>query len=319
MGPLERSAGAMMSSQQRSSATRRSRASTVRNLRFQDRPIESVTDLTAKLRDDEFSLSAEGLHTGAAPVWYRGLPSSTFELLPSMYHPDKFLDGKLERFMMNRFKQNAHQFLETRPQGEWEWLFLMRHYGLPSRLLDWTESPLVALFFAIHKLDPSNRSTVSEDADGALWCLLPTELNRRPGIPNSVEIPMFSDEDARQSSDDPSWDNFKPSRIDLSLFEDAPRPQRRRSWSGVSPLAGIAIRTSRRIQAQQGVFTIHHATPMPIESVGDGGHAWRYIIPKGKKQDLADELRRLGIHALNVFPDLDNVAAYAEEVVRATL
>ena len=290
-----------MSSQQRSSPTRRSRARTVPDLRIPDRPVESVADLLGKLRDDEFTLATQGLHTGAAPVWYRGLPNSTYELLPSMYHPDKFLDGKLEWFIMNRFKQNAHQFLETRPQGEWEWLFLMRHYGLPSRLLDWTESPLVALFFAIHKLDASNRSTVSIETDGALWCLLPTELNRLPNIPDSVEIPMFSDEDARQHSDDLVVDNFRPSRIDPDLFESAPRARRPREWSGVSPLAGIAIRTSRRIQAQQGVFTIHHATPMPIESVRDSAHAWRYIIPKGKKQDLADELRRLGIYALSVF------------------
>ena len=59
--------------------------------------------------------------------------------------------------------------------------------------------------------------------------------------------------------------------------------------------------------------------PMPVETVGEGRHAWRYIIPKGKKEDLAKELQRLRVNTLSVFPDLDNVAAYAEEVVRATL
>ena len=288
------------------------------DLRFTDRPLESIADLLAKLRDDQFSMASEGMHTGAAPLWFRGLPDSSYNLLPSMYHPDKSLDITLESSLMNRFKQNAHQFLDFRPQGEWEWLFLMRHYGLPSRLLDWTESPLVALFFAIYKLDQSNRATLPTDtdgSDGSLWCLLPTRLNEAARIPNPVDIPMFSDEETFDDLDQSGMDNYRPSRINRSSRSGS-RPGVRAT---VPPLAGIAIRTSRRIQAQQGVFTIHHSDPMPVEAVGDGNHAWRYIIPKDKKEDLAKELQRLRVNALSVFPDLDNVAAYAEEVVRATL
>ena len=308
-----------MTSQQNAPTTRRRRSRVNPNLRFPDRPVESIADLVGKLRDDQFSLETEGLHTGAAPVWYRGLPDSTFELLPSMYQPDKFMDGTIERAMIDRFKQNAYQFLEFRPQGEWEWLFLMRHYGLPSRLLDWTESPLVALFFAIHKLGISNHPTVSKDTDGALWCLLPTVLNQRTSRSNLIGVPMFSDEEAADDGNSLLFDLYRPSRIDPSDFERTPRQRRPRRWPGIPPFAGIAIRTSPRIQAQQGVFTIHHATPMPIEAVSESRHSWRYIIPKGKKEELANELKRLHIHALSVFPDLDHVAGYAEEVARATL
>lgn len=289
------------------------------DMRFPDRPLESIADLLAKLRDDQFSLESEGMHTGAAPVWFRGLPDSSYKLLPSMYHPDKILDGLLERFLMNRFKQNAHQFLDFRPQGEWEWLFLMRHYGLPSRLLDWTESPLVALYFAIHKLDQSNRATSPANTDGSLWCLLPTILNGEAKSPNPIEIPMFSDDEAYADGDQSQIDNYRPSRINWPTDGSSRRGGSSGRLSSAPPLAGLAIRTSRRIQAQQGVFTIHHSDPMPVEEVGNGRHSWRYIIPKEKKEDLAKELQRLRVNTLSVFPDLDNVAAYAEEVVRATL
>lgn len=67
------------------------------------------------------------------------------------------------------------------------------------------------------------------------------------------------------------------------------------------------------------MFTVHHVSPSPIESIGTGQHIWRFIIPKGSKKDLADELWRLRVNALSVFPDLDNVATQAKEVVRATL
>jgi hypothetical protein len=48
------------------------------------------------------------------------------------------------------------------------WLFLAQHYGLPTRLLDWSENPLVAAYFAVQDLDD----------DGCVWALSPTGLNR---------------------------------------------------------------------------------------------------------------------------------------------
>jgi len=57
------------------------------------------------------------------------------------------------------------------PKDEWDWIFLMQHYRAPTRLLDWSESPLVALYFALV-------DKLQEDSDGALWCMDPIALNR---------------------------------------------------------------------------------------------------------------------------------------------
>ena len=274
------------------------------NLRFEDRTIESVADLLSHLAADQQALAQAGLPAAGSPLWYRGLEDAGFSLIPSLHRPTTQLDGKNEWFLMNLFKQNAHQFLEFRPQGEWEWLLLMRHHGLPSRLLDWTESPLVGLYFALFA---ARTRSPSPDRDGALWCLLPTQLNQLLNVPEPSTLPMFNDEERRDYSADTVTDLYRPTRLDWRT----PYP--------ITPLAALSIRPSRRIQAQHGVFTIHHVSPSPIEQLGTGSHIWRFLIPKASKPRLIDELQALRINTLSVFPDLDNVAAQAEEVISATL
>lgn len=244
-------------------------------MRYPDEQIISVGSLVDVLR----------LHIDAydGPVWYRGQSNSGWPLVPKLMRAPE--ENPSEAFLINRFKQNATLLLSLPPKHDFDWLFLMQHYSMPTRLLDWSESPLVALYFAV---------TENPSSDSALWVLMPTVLNQmsnyRPDYPH--EIPSFEDELLK---------NYLPETI------------AKEHRSRLFPMAAIAPRNSPRIQAQQGVFTISHRENTPIEDVGASGatrdHIWRYIIPAASKPHLLQELRLLGFSRFQLFPELDSLAS----------
>jgi hypothetical protein len=66
-----------------------------------------------------------------------------------------------ESSIIAMFKQQAMPYLSSPPRTEIEWLTIAQHHGLPTRLLDWTDSLLVAAWFAVERSEDS--------ADGAIW------------------------------------------------------------------------------------------------------------------------------------------------------
>lgn len=104
---------------------------------------------------------------------FRGMSNSAYTLstvLQRTYDSPEL--NRIEAHLLRHFKNYAHEQVRDPDMSDWKWLALSRHSGLPTRILDWTASPLVALFFACYNV-------AHHGADGLIWRLDYEQLNKR--------------------------------------------------------------------------------------------------------------------------------------------
>ena len=216
-------------------------------------------------------------------LWFRGQGCYDWNLLPGLYRAD--VHGEFEREAIRDFKLHAPRFLTDIPRTEMGWISLMQHYGLPTRLLDWSESYLTALFFAVQN------TNIEEDA--ALWVVRPAYLNREALGVHSILI----------ESDDAFRNYVLPAPKERKWVVEAEYPAAfRPEWNSV------------RIAAQKGCFTIHGYDKRPLEEIiteyqksGKNMQAVRIRIPKGSRKHLLWELQTAGVTDLLLFPEIDGL------------
>src|SRR3954466_5771605 len=111
-------------------------------------------------------------HRVHSSLVFRGLARSSYQNVSSLARLSGEYD-KLERHLIRNFRKYAHR--EAPGPTTWDWLSLAQHHGLPTRLLDWTFSPLVALHFATASWVEDEAVLWAVDCEGA-HRLLPASL-----------------------------------------------------------------------------------------------------------------------------------------------
>jgi len=208
---------------------------------------------------------------------WRGVANATYALVPKVgrdWHQDLELLVYEEREMLYQFKVHAMPYLASRPENDWEWLALGQHYSLPTRLLDWTLNPLVALYFAC---------VTEPDKDGAVYSA---------GRPNEVDPHKHTD--PFQIDKTCGW---HPLQIDQrmflqeGLFTVSPNPLKAMT-EDLRFKAVVKSSAKAPLLKTLGLFGIHYGTIFPgLEGAARYAEE-HYFHLKGVKGNLGEYLFR---------------------------
>ena len=121
--------------------------------------VNSWTELQTALFDHSWDDKIERFRSSFV---YRGTSATDFDLSTSIMRIGSKYE-ELEPHLLRNFRKYAHSSAAS-GNSIWNWLALAQHHGLPTRLLDWTYSPYVALHFATEDLNRYNE-------DGCVWCV----------------------------------------------------------------------------------------------------------------------------------------------------
>ncbi|PTB31282.1 FRG domain-containing protein [Photobacterium phosphoreum] len=233
-------------------------------------------------------------------LWFRGVASEDHKPVPGIIWRDiQSKEGALEHSFLVSFKS----YIANEELNAWEIFALMQHHGLPTRLLDWSESALVALYFALTS-EPNN------DGDRVVWVMNPFELNRRCVGVNSLFCPAaIANNNIVVNGVEFNFDlylggNLKPAGIERRLPE--------------KPMAINTTQHLKRVSSQKGCFTVHGYSSLGIDKYFENSEDFQMIKIRIKsKQDrlkMVNTLSSLGIDEEFIYQDLDSLCSKIKRI-----
>jgi hypothetical protein len=225
-----------------------------------------------------------------SPFAFRGASSAEHTLSSSLVrlargHADA---QRLELALLRNFRKYAHGEV-PRQDSIWDWLALGQHRGLPTRLLDWTYSPLVALHFATD--DPE-----TFDVDGVVWCVNFIEANKR--LPRRL----------RRILEDEGSDTFTVEM--LNAFKTLREYDALRREPFVVFMEPPAL--DRRILNQLALFSLMSSATAGLDDWLEAHPQLcrKVRIPAAIKWEIRDKLDQANVNERVLFPGLDGLSRW---------
>lgn len=213
-------------------------------------------------------------------IWYRGHSNENWNLVPSLPREDNWEIKEKELFL--EFSKTASRLFDKR-SNDWEILFDMQHYWIPTRLLDWSTVMGVAIAFILH-------NDYSEAENSALFILDPVSLNRLSGRDDIINVP----EDKTYEYKTIYWEK-RPFQVE-------------------KPLAIRPGQQSDRIRAQKGVFTVHGTLDSGFENAAQDCYK-KIVLTSEAKEEAKDFLKWANLDEYTIYPDIVGMAQHIKRKI----
>jgi hypothetical protein len=250
--------------------------------------VSSWTELIGELYEDSWD---RGIERHRSPFVFRGMSDVGDGLATTLMRLGYTHDdlARLEGHLLRNFRKYAHSDAAA-GDSVWNWLALAAHHGLPTRLLDWTYSPFVALHFATANLRRYG-------SDSVVWCVNHRETNRR--LPDELRRQLEA-----EGSDVFTVDMLNRAASTLERFEELADNE------FVVFLEPPSL--DARIVNQFALFSLMSTPDRPLETWLEASSdlSKRGIIPAEMKGEVRDKLDQAGITERMLFPGLDGITAW---------
>lgn len=240
-------------------------------------------------------------------VWFRGVSSQNYTPQPKIHWAG--ISKEREDDLVYYFLKDHFKYHSSKNDNPWYLYSLMQHHGLPTRLLDWSKSPLIALYFALTQSE-------ANDHNPRIWLLNPYRLNRtvlgreRVYCPSQSNLRYIETRDYFCTTEC----KLKPyeENVSVKLLFDSYLPANLISNEVHLrlnfPIAIDTIPLDARMAAQQSVFTIHGDDGFDLATHG-GEELINYIdIDYSAKDKILQQLFKLGFNEDSVYCTLDSLA-----------
>ena len=240
-------------------------------------------------------------------LFFRGHSNAEeYKLLPTVFRPTKKGFNWNEKSLLNDFVHYSPQYDLSYDFEKDRVTILtdMQHYGVATRLLDWTVSPLNALYFAVEKED--------EEVDAQVIVFNPWLYNEKIinyGIHPRIH-PRIHDIHIHSRALLSSTNDFNYIK---EFIEYEYRYHELEKHHIEKPVSFVSNYTNSRILHQRGVFTIQGEVKTPLDDLSEfKEYSCRIIIEKTAKKELLDSLNKLYINSYSIYPDFSGMQTQME-------